>query len=56
MKKMAKKVIRHLKGDIKGYRHEIEEDKELIKTLKKKKASPKKKPSSKKRVVRRKKK
>lgn len=33
---MKKKVIKHLKGDIKGYRHEIKEDKELIKKLKKK--------------------
>lgn len=32
-----KKVIKHLKGDIKGFKKEIKEDKELIKSLKKKK-------------------
>ncbi len=34
---MKKKVIKHLKGDIKGYKHEANEDRELIKSLKGKK-------------------
>lgn len=29
-----KKVISHLQGDVKGYKKEIKEDKELIKELK----------------------
>lgn len=33
---VKKKVVTHLKGDIKGYRKEIKEDKELIKKLNKK--------------------
>lgn len=36
----SKKVIEHLKGDIKSFKHEAHEDRELIKELKK---SPKKK-------------
>ena len=50
MKKKAtkKKVIKHLKGDIKTFKHEAHEDRELIKELKhkkhhSKKADPKKK-------------
>jgi hypothetical protein len=38
---MRKKVIKHLKGDIKGYKKEIKEDKELIKELKGKKMAKK---------------
>lgn len=43
MKKKAngskvKKVVKHLKGDIKNFRKEAAEDRELIKELKKKKA------------------
>lgn len=34
---MRKKVIKHLKGDIKNYKKEIKEDKMLIKALKMKK-------------------
>lgn len=36
LKSKAKKVIRHLKGDIKTFRHEVAEDKELIRDLKRK--------------------
>jgi hypothetical protein len=32
---MKKKVIKHLKGDIKNYKHEMQDDKNLIKSLKK---------------------
>lgn len=32
-----KKVVSHLKGDIKGFKKEIQEDKELISKLKRKK-------------------
>lgn len=35
--KKRKKIVAHLKGDIKGYKKEIQEDKELIKELKEKK-------------------
>ncbi len=42
MKKLGKKIISHLRGDIKGYnkerkmlKEEAQEDKELIKTVKK---------------------
>lgn len=42
------KVIKHLKGDIKTFKDEAEEDRELIKDLKKKKAAPKKKVAKKK--------
>lgn len=38
--KMKKKIIKHLKGDIKGYKHEIKEDRELIKDLKKSSKKP----------------
>lgn len=31
----SKKVVEHLKGDIKGFKKEIGEDKALIKSLKK---------------------
>lgn len=34
-----KKVIRHLKSDIKNYKHETKRDIDLIKSLKKKKSS-----------------
>lgn len=37
MKSKAKKVIKHLKGDIKTFKHEAAEDRELIKSLKDKK-------------------
>jgi len=33
----TKKVIKHLKGDMKTYKKESQEDKDLIKALKKKK-------------------
>lgn len=49
--KKVKKVIGHLKGDIETFKHEANEDKELIKDLKKKsskKRPMKKKPSKKK--------
>ena len=36
-KKKKKKVVSHLKGDIKGFKKEIKEDKELIQQLKGKK-------------------
>ena len=39
----TKKVIKHLKDDIKTFNKEAEEDKELIKDLKKKKKKKKKK-------------
>ena len=39
---MKKKVIKHLKGDIKGYKKEIAEDEELIKDLNGKKMAKKK--------------
>lgn len=35
MKSFIGKITKHLKGDIKGYKHEIEEDKDLIQTSKK---------------------
>jgi len=35
--KMRKKVVKHLKGDIKMFKHEASEDKELIKALKQEK-------------------
>jgi len=41
-KKNSKKVIKHLKGDIKTFNKEAEEDRELIKELKKKNKSKKK--------------
>lgn len=47
-KKLPKKVIKHLKGDIKTFKHEAKEDRELMKSLKKpakkhaKKKDPKK--------------
>lgn len=49
---MKKEVIRHLKGDIKGFKKEASEDKALIKKLSSKKSSKKKvvKKSSKKMV------
>ena len=34
MKSKAKKVIKHLRGDIKTFKHEADEDKALIKSLK----------------------
>lgn len=37
----AKKVIKHLKKDIKNFKHEADEDKELMKELKKKKKKKK---------------
>lgn len=37
MKKKKAKVVKHLKGDIKTFKKEIREDKELIKALKPKK-------------------
>lgn len=37
MPKLKKKIIKHLKDDIKDFRHEAKEDKELIKELKNKK-------------------
>lgn len=40
------KVMKHLKGDIKDFKKEAQEDKELIKDLKKKKKDPKKKTKS----------
>lgn len=40
-----KNVVKHLKGDMKMFKKEAGEDKELIKKLKKKKAKPKKKAS-----------
>lgn len=44
----AKKVVKHLKGDIETFKHEAHEDRELIKDLKKapkkSKKDPKKKP------------
>ena len=36
-KKMKNEVVSHLKGDIKTFKHEAQEDKELIKKLKSKK-------------------
>lgn len=33
-KKMNKNVVSHLKGDVKGFKKEIKEDKELIKKIK----------------------
>lgn len=33
-KKLKKKVGHHLKGDMRSFRHEIKEDKELMKELK----------------------
>lgn len=38
-----KKVIEHLKGDIKNFKHEAHEDRELIKELHKKEAKKRKK-------------
>ncbi len=43
-----KKVIKHLKGDIKTFKKEAAEDRELIRDLKKK---PKKSPMKKKRII-----
>lgn len=37
MKDIKSKVIKHLKGDIKTYKHEADEDRELMKSLKHKK-------------------
>lgn len=37
-----KKVVSHLKGDIKGFKKEIQEDKELIRQLKVKNGKGKK--------------
>ncbi len=42
-KKKNNKVIEHLKGDIKNFQHEAEEDRSLIKSLTKKKKKKKKK-------------
>lgn len=42
-KKINRKVIKHLKGDIKGFKREITEDKELIKQIKGKSNGKKKK-------------
>jgi len=49
-KKSNNKVIKHLKGDIKMFKHEAGEDRELIKSLSKKakKKDPKKKDHEKK--------
>jgi len=38
-----KKVVKHLKGDIKGYKKEANEDRQMIKSLGKKEKSAKKK-------------
>lgn len=38
----TKKVVKHLKGDIKTYKEEAQEDRDLMKDLKGKKKSPKK--------------
>lgn len=46
-KKLVKKVEKHLKGDIKGFKKEADEDRELIKTLKGKKSEKKEKGESK---------
>lgn len=40
-KKQKKKVVSHLKGDMKTFKHEIKEDKDLIKSLKGKKYAKK---------------
>jgi len=40
MANLKKKIVKHLKGDIKTFKHETKEDKELISVLKK---DPKKK-------------
>ena len=40
---MKKKIISHLKGDVKSFKHEAAEDKELIKELSGKKAMKNKK-------------
>jgi hypothetical protein len=40
--KAKKKVVKHLKSDIKNFKHEAKEDKDLIKSLKHKKAAVKK--------------
>ena len=40
---MKEKVTKHLKGDIETFKHEAEEDRELIKKLGKKKRLKKKK-------------
>lgn len=41
---MKKKVVKHVKRDIKGFKHEIKEDRELLKSIgKKHKKAPKKK-------------
>lgn len=37
MKKMAKKIVKHLKKDIKEEKHMMKEDKDLIKSMKKNK-------------------
>lgn len=37
-----KKIISHLKGDVKGYKKEIKEDEELIKEIKRTKKISKK--------------
>lgn len=47
----SKKVINHLKGDIKTFKKEAAEDRELIKSLK---AKPKKKKHSRKKVAKKK--
>lgn len=41
-KNFKNKVIKHLQGDIKGFKKEASEDKELIKSLNKKEKEPKK--------------
>lgn len=41
-KKMKKKVVQHLKQDMKMFKHEAHEDKELVKELKKKQKKKKK--------------
>jgi len=41
-KKMKKKVVQHLKQDMKMFKHEAHEDKELVKELKKKHKKKKK--------------
>lgn len=43
MKKMKKKIEKHLKQDMKMFKHEAAEDKELVKELKTKHKKKKKK-------------
>lgn len=51
--KANKKVIKHLKDDIKTFKHEAAEDKKLIKSLAKKKKPAKKKMSKGKKKIER---